>query len=85
MAKQQFTIRSLLIATLLVALSLPVAIRHYDKVMIYFFPPPKPAATTQLSEAQIIQSLLRRVPPSSSKEIIIRPLGDSMFDVTISN
>jgi hypothetical protein len=73
----QFTIRSLLAVTLLVALSLPIAIAHYDDVVAYFNPPPKPSA------ADIIPALIRRVNPSSAKEIMIRPLNDSQIEVTI--
>ena len=73
----QFTIRSLLAATLLVALALPIAMAHYDDVIAYFNPPAKPSA------ADIIPALIRRVPPSSSKEMVIPPLTDWDFETTI--
>ena len=83
MAKRQFTIRSLLMATFLVAVLLPFAITHYDDAMAFLFPPPKPPPTTQPTAAEIIPNLLRRVPPSSSKEIMIRPLGNDKIEVTM--
>ena len=77
MRKRQFAIRTLLIATMLVAVSFPTAMSHYDDVKAFLFPPQRPTA------AEIIPNLLRRVPPSSAKEIMIRPLGNSKFEVTI--
>jgi hypothetical protein len=65
MRKRQFTIRTLMIVTLLVAVSLPTAISQYDNVTALFFPPPKPTA------ASIIPLLIGRVDPSNA--ITIRP------------
>lgn len=76
MRKRQFTIRALLIATFLVAVSLPFCISRYDDAMKFLFPPPKPGAVTQLTAAQVIPMLMQRVPPSSAKEIMIRPMLD---------
>ena len=80
MRKQQFTIRTLMFTTFLVAVLLTFAIPHYDDAVEFFFPPPKPVST-QMTEAQIIRQLLRRVPAGSAQEITIRPLGDSKIEV----
>ena len=70
--RYQFSLRALFVATLLIAATLPTGITHFNAVTNWMFPaavdPSLPRA------ADIIPSLLRRVPPSSAKEIAIPPV-----------
>ena len=76
MFKLQFKIRTLLILTLLVAISLPTAMSHYDDIAGYLF-------FTKPKVEDVIPILVSRVPPSSAKEISIRPLGNPNLNVKL--
>lgn len=67
MGKLQFTIRGLLIATLLVAFSLPFAIKIHDGVARYFAP--RQNQVDDIAMQKLIRTLKERIPPGSAKYI----------------